>query len=161
MNMKALSPSVYRAILVLCLLASLILLSALPVIGAAESETEKIAVDTPAAKLLPTISSFLEGVTHGKIDQAYEESTSKEFKQVTSKAAFQEFVKKYNLEKSSLFQSHSFYIEGKVATFAGSLISESGKETPVEIDLVQEQGKWKIKGLQFYRSEIDVPRPEK
>jgi hypothetical protein len=112
-------------------------------------------------RVLPVISGFLEAINKEQIGKAYEEFTSKEFKQQTSKDAFEAMIKRNKLEKSSSFQFGSFYSKGDQITFSGAFISTEGQDIPVEIDLRQEKGSWKIIGLQIFQIERGVPRPQK
>lgn len=110
--------------------------------------------------VLPAVEEFLADVRDGEIAKAYQDGTSEEFKQSMSLESFEQFVADHQvLEKNVSFQPHTFYIEGRIATFDGSLSSVENPNQPTEIDLVEEDDGWKVYGLQLFKVEVSAPRP--
>lgn len=106
------------------------------------------------APVLTIIEEALALIRKAEIDKAYTELTALDFRKATSLEQFKAFVSSQpTLAKNKSFQSHSFYLEDGVATSQGTLTSTEGKEAQVEFDLVKEEEKWKILGLQLFKSE--------
>lgn len=96
-----------------------------------------------------------------KIDNAYHDYTTKEFRQKTSLEDFKKLVAKYKaLSHNNLFQFQSFYTENDIATIGGELHSKDGAVVPVEFDFIIEQGEWKILGIQIYQNQLPIPAKE-
>ena len=80
----------------------------------------------------------------GNLKGAYE-LTSRDFQKSTSLDQFQAFVKRY--PSLSQNQGHTFTTrttEGTTGTLKGTLTAQDGAVTPVEFQLVKEQGEWRI-----------------
>lgn len=108
--------------------------------------------------LLAVIEGLLAAMRSGDIDKAYQEFTSTEFRERTSLEEFKVLTNQYpSFSSNKLFQFQSFYTENDIATFGGDLLSATGVSIPVEYDLVLENGKWKIYGIQVYQNELSRP----
>lgn len=93
-----------------------------------------------------------------EIDKAYQDHTTREFRQKTSLAEFKTLVDKYKvLSNSARFQFQSFYVENDIVTLGGELHAKDGVVVPVEFDFVMEDSQWKIMGIQIYQNELPLP----
>lgn len=111
--------------------------------------------------LLTIIEEQLTALRAGNISKAYTEYTSSEFKKITTIDQFKRFVGNFSvLSQNKSFQFNSVNFEKSIATFEGTLISKEGDSLQAEYDLVQEQGKWKILGIQLFKPEETTLRPE-
>lgn len=109
-------------------------------------------------QLLEIIDSQLKALRGKEIDKAYQENTSMEFRKKTSLDDFKKLVERFKpFSQNKLFQFQSFYTEDDIATFGGELHSIEGESIPVEYDFIQEDGKWKILGIQIYQNELSLP----
>ena len=95
-------------------------------------------------QLLAIIEEQLAALRAGKIDKAYADYTSEEFRKSTSLAQFKKLVNIDVIAKNKSFQPHSFYIENDIATFEGILISKDGSTLQVEYDLYRKGGNGKF-----------------
>jgi len=131
--------------------------------AAAEEERSKademtVAVHVEIDDLLPVINGQLEALRKGSTEKAYQDFTSRKFRKTTSLEQFNQLVDKYQaLSKNRLYQYNSFYVEDGIATFEGNLISEEGESLATEFDLIEENGSWKILGIQVFRQEMAYP----
>lgn len=101
--------------------------------------------------LLGVIENQLKALRDKEIDKAYKDYTSSDFQKQTSLEDFKELIGKFpQLSNNKLFQFQSFYTEDDIASFGGDLLSMEGDFVRVEYDLVMEDGKWKIYGMQIY-----------
>jgi hypothetical protein len=114
-----------------------------------------------SSQLMPVIDGLLSAVREGNIEKAYQDYTAEDFRKVTSLDQFRQFISKYKvLAKNKTFQFHSLYFEDHIGTFQGALVSVEGEELQTEFDLVLENGKWKILGVQLFKPESAVLRQE-
>ncbi len=129
--------------------------------AAAPGKVAKVDTVFDSQPLLALIEEQLAAIRAGKIDKAYQEYTSVEFRKSTSLEQFKQLVNNTAvISKNKSFQFYSFYIENDIATFQGILISSDGANVKVEYDLIQEGDKWKIYGLQLVRPEMTFLSPE-
>lgn len=127
----------------------------------AQIENNKSAnsVLTNTHQLLGVIEDQLTAVRSGDINKAYSEYTSSEFKKITSPQQFKQFISGFTVfSDNKSFQYNSINFEKSIATFEGALISKSGDTLQAEYDLVQENGKWKILGIQLFKPETTSTR---
>ncbi|MEI8124273.1 MAG: hypothetical protein WCG42_00780 [Parachlamydiaceae bacterium] len=123
------------------------------------SGTEQIAVHPNKKELLKIINDFLIAIRADKLEDAYNLYTSTQFRQGTSLADLKSLAAAIMpLSSNKLFQYHSFYVDGNIAIFQGDLIATNESVIPVEYDLVQENGQWKIMGLQLYQIQKSNPQ---
>jgi hypothetical protein len=116
---------------------------------------------TDAKHLLEVIEGQLSAVRRSQLEDAYNNFTSEEFKGKTTYENFKEVMDKFAVFKNNKsFQFGSEYFEDGIATLQGSLISSDGEVLQVEYDLVREKGNWKIQGIQLFKPEATVSRPE-
>lgn len=120
----------------------------------AEPEKEKkTSIDTTNLQpLIAIIEEQLADIRAGNIEKAYQDYTSHEFKKITPLKEFEKFVKDFPVivDNQSL-QFNSINFEKSIATFQGVLNSKGGDALQVEYDLAQENGKWKILGIQLFK----------
>lgn len=110
--------------------------------------------------LLEIIEHLMADLRNKKISEAYADLTSKEFQKTTPLESFKQLVNDYDvLSQNKYFQYQSFYFENNIATFQGLLISKNGVAVQAEFDLVKEEGKWKIFGMQLFKQEMEIIRP--
>jgi uncharacterized Zn finger protein (UPF0148 family) len=106
-------------------------------------------------QLLKPIDKQLHFLQEGQIKEAYEETSSQEFKRSTSFEAFQEFLKNY-----PVFETHQkieFHTPAKVQE-KGSInatLHMDNIQWPVNYDLIKEDGQWKIWSMR-----ISIPPEE-
>jgi len=96
------------------------------------------------AGIVGVVAKQLEFLRQGDIKGAYI-LTSKDFQQATSLEQFTVFVKQY--PSLSQNQGHTFTtrsIENNIGMVKGTLAAKGGAVTPVEFQLVKEQGEWRI-----------------
>lgn len=115
------------------------------------------AVHANKEELIKIISNFLEKVRMDKLEDAYNNFTSKQFRNDSSLNDFTAIVKSnIVLSKNKIFQYQSFYVEDEIATFQGDLVATDGTNVPAEFDFVQEDNSWKIMGLQLFHPETQL-----
>ena len=96
------------------------------------------------AGMVGVVEKQLALLQQGDIKAAYE-LTSKDFQKATSLERFTAFVKSYpslSQNKGHTFSTRS--IENNIGTVKGTLTARDGAVTPVEYQLVKEQGEWRI-----------------
>ncbi len=96
------------------------------------------------AGMVGVVDKQLELLQRGDLKGAYG-LTSKDFQKTTSLEQFIAFVKQY--PSLSQNQGHTFTtrtIENNIGTVKGTLTAKDGAVTPVEFQLVKEQGEWRI-----------------
>ena len=96
------------------------------------------------AGVVGVVDQQLEFLRQGDIKGAYG-LTSKDFQKATSLEQFTAFVKQY--PSLSQNQGHTFTtrtIENNIGKVKGTLTAKDGAVTPVEFQLVKEQGAWRI-----------------
>lgn len=94
--------------------------------------------------LIAAIEAFLSALRANDMAKAYQ-YTSKEFQYANSQTDFDLFFSKHPAfaqSQASRFEKEVF--NNAIATFSGQLILPQNKVMPVEFDLVQEDGHWKI-----------------
>ena len=118
------------------------------------ANTTKV-TSTPFFEMTET---FLKDLRSKGVEKVYNDYTSKEFRKKTSLEEFKKMLEKFKLfSESTIFQFQSFFVEEGIASLGGDLYSETGKAVPIEFDFVQEDGKWKILGMQIYENEASLP----
>lgn len=90
---------------------------------------------------------FFKLVKDGKADQAYD-STSKEFKENTTKSQWSDFVKQYELDKNDGVDWTGTEKETSRTKLQGKMKLPSGEKT-IRLDLVKEGDDWKVFGLRL------------
>ena len=94
--------------------------------------------------MVEVVEKQLAFLRHGNLKGAYD-LTSKDFQKSTSLEQFQAFVKRYPSLAQN--QGHTFTTrttEGTTGTLKGTLTARDGAVTPVEFQLVKEQGEWRV-----------------
>lgn len=108
--------------------------------------------------LLDVVEGQLKLLRTLEIEKAYNDYTTKEFRNKTSLDDFKKLIAKYKvLANNNLFQYQSFYVEDDIASLGGELHSIDGVAVPVEFDFILEDGQWKIMGIQIYQNEVPMP----
>lgn len=111
-------------------------------------------------QLLDMFQKQLKQIREGNIAQAYREFTSKEFQQATSLEDFESFLKNFTvLTKNKSLKIHALFFENNTGTIQGVLTSESGESLNVDYDVIEENGQWKIMGIQLFKHGTDKPAP--
>lgn len=98
-----------------------------------------------SSDLSKTIDQQLEALKNNDIAKAYYTFTSEEFQKATSYKQFESFV----LATPILTQEHTnsftkLVFNNNIATFSGILTDANGVEHPVEYDLIEQDGQWKV-----------------
>lgn len=102
-----------------------------------------------SAPLIAAIEGMMEAIQKNQLKTAYEVYSAKDFKKNTSFKEFEQF-----LQDNDSFSEHvslelgDLSFDNNVATFSGILTTTTGKIYPVEYDLVEEDGNWKIFHIQ-------------
>lgn len=91
-------------------------------------------------------NEFFTLIKDGKFDQAYN-STAKEFQASTSLEVFTQFLEMTTLKDFSKARWTTRSINNNLGKLIGSIQTREGGTIPVEIDLVKEEGRWKILSL--------------
>ena len=95
--------------------------------------------------LITVLQSFLDSLQRGDITSAYKNFTTDWYQEANSLDQFKEFIQRHpELGKgtSSTFDKIAF--NNNIATITGKLFLSNSLYLPVEFDLLQEDGKWKI-----------------
>lgn len=108
--------------------------------------------DNPASfktrDLIDAIQTFLKALRDQKVDQAYADLTANHFRENNTLPEFEEFLKKYpQLSESESASFEKLLFNNNIATFAVALYVTETEALPVEFDLIQVKGKWKILNL--------------
>lgn len=96
--------------------------------------------------LAKSANEFFTLIKEGKVDQAYN-LTAKEFQASTSLEVFTQFLEMTTLKDFSKARWTTRSINNNLGKLIGSIHTREGGTVPVEIDLVKEEGKWKIISL--------------
>lgn len=97
--------------------------------------------------IVGTVKLQLDALRSGDIEKAYS-YTSKDFQKATPYSVFKSFVDKYPSLKnneSSFFNERE--IKNNIGTVKGTLTAKDGAKTPIEYQLIKEDGTWKILGM--------------
>jgi hypothetical protein len=96
------------------------------------------------AGMVGVVEKQLALLQQGDIKGAYE-LTSKDFQKAMSLERFTAFVKNYpSLSQNTGHTFSTRSIENNIGTVKGTLTAKDGAVTPVEYQLVKEQGEWRI-----------------
>lgn len=94
------------------------------------------------------IKEQLKFLNEGKIQEAYDKSTSGAFKRRTSFKDFTALVKNNpQIFKSKDSDFNEVKMSGKQAEVSGTITGQDGTVTPVTYNLVFEKGRWRILGF--------------
>lgn len=88
-------------------------------------------------------NNFFSLIKSGNIDNAYQ-SLSQQFKEKTTSEQFEIFVKTYSIIDFDSVFWNSRSMNPSVTELEGSIKTKNGKTIPVKVDLVKEDGQWKI-----------------
>lgn len=98
--------------------------------------------------LIEAIQIFLRTLREQKVEEAYKNLTANHFREENSPSAFEEFLKKYPyLAESESATFEKLLFNNNIATFEVNLYINENEAQPIEFDLIQEKGKWKILNL--------------
>ncbi|HTE48698.1 MAG TPA: hypothetical protein VK675_02220 [Candidatus Paceibacterota bacterium] len=87
--------------------------------------------------------NFFSLIKSGNVDGAYQ-SLSQQFKEKTTAEQFNVFVKTYSITDFESVFWNSRTINPSVTELEGSIKTKNSKTIPVKVDLVKEDGQWKI-----------------
>lgn len=90
-----------------------------------------------------TADEFFVAANEGNYDRAYS-LTSQQLRRATNPDQLRAFIEDYGLDEVTDTSWGSRSINDERGELTGTLTTESGGSIPVEIDLVQENGQWKI-----------------
>ncbi len=109
------------------------------------STEDKDAKGFKSRELINVIQSLLSSIQKGETAQAYKKFTSGYFQEANSLEQFKEFIEKHpELKGGSSSSFEKIMFNNDIATISGKLYLSNSVYIPVEFDLVQENGKWKI-----------------
>jgi len=96
-------------------------------------------------EILEVAEKFLAALRQGEMAKAYYSFTAKEFQTSSSPEEFEAFVLSTPiLQKKHKDNFTKLMLNDQIANFSGVLTSPEGAHYPIEFDLVQENGQWKI-----------------
>lgn len=108
--------------------------------------------------IITVIQNFLKALQEKDFKKAYDEYLSKGFKSTNPFNTYEEFFKKHpEFIKSTSSNFDKLIFNNNIATFSGHLILTDEMIMPVEFDLIQEEGGWKI----LYISALPAYKPSK
>lgn len=107
--------------------------------------------------LIDAIQNFLTAIRTNALSKAYKEFTAEHFRKENSLAEFQDFIKTHpEIVKTHSASFEKLMFNNNIATFAVVLFITDTQVVPVEFDLLQEKGQWKILHIIAYpQREID------
>jgi hypothetical protein len=111
--------------------------------------------------LMTVIHAFLNSLQKGNTSLAYQKFTSEFFQQSNSLDQFKDFIAKHKeltQEVPSSFEKIIF--NNNIATIAGKLFLSNTTYLPVEMDLIQDNDKWKILHIYTYPVVQEKMAPE-
>lgn len=112
---------------------------------AEQPNTDQSGKSFKTRELLSMIQGFLNSLRSKEEDKAYKQFTSQNFKYTNSPEDFQKFLKSHpELATSSSSSFEKLMFNNNIATFSGKLFLSDRLYMPIEFDLIQEDGKWKI-----------------
>lgn len=110
-----------------------------------------------ADELSMIIQGQLKTIEKGDIKRAYEEYTSKQFRQATSLDQFEKITKDFPaFHKTNRVSANNVTFNNNVAVLNGYLASEEEEKYPFEYDFIKENGTWKIV---FMKIALDDAKP--
>lgn len=122
-------------------------------------------------KFVDVVDHQLEALQEGKIEEAYQSYTSKDFQNTTSFEEFKRFVERYpfflhnhsaSFPKRTLEQSLGFSETLTRGLIRGTLTSEDRVQTAVEYRLIKENNKWKILSIRLLKPyEVTIGKRKK
>lgn len=117
------------------------------------SKPEVLPADGIEKTIERLITGQLELIRQGKLQEAYENDTSASFKKATPSKEFEEFIRSQpGFSDNSSFKLGKLSFDNNVGKISGVLMSKKGLDYPVNYDLVQEGGSWKI-------AHVEVEKP--
>lgn len=115
--------------------------------------------------LVQTIQNQMEKIRQRHWTQAYEDYTSKAFRQATSYQEFETFVREQpGFSDNESLQINDLSFNNNTVTFKGISHSRNGSTYPVEYALIQEDGAWKILHIEIVKPkqvQANAPSPMK
>lgn len=129
----------------------------------ASEAIDKKVINSPLKKepfdtkpLLKTIQGQLEQLRKKNNEKAYEDYTTTSFRKVTSLEDFNNFVNVHEwlLNDTTLDLGH-LAIDNNIVSLSGT-INTAQESYPVEYDLVEEEGAWKISHIEFFADKKQV-----
>lgn len=135
-------------------IATVLMNATLPLHGEDATPTLQIPHNQDSGQYLKIIGEQLALIRSKNIDKAYTDFASLEFKKNTSLPQFKKFVDNFTvLSDNKSFQYNSMNSQNSIITIEGTLISNGSDTLRVEFDLTQENGQWKILGIQLFKPE--------
>lgn len=104
--------------------------------------------------ILQPLKEQLKLIQAGQLKQAYQKETAKTFREATSFAQFEEFIKSYKVfqtDKNPEFYNLTF--NNNVAIYSVRFKATDGEVREVEYALIKEDGKWKILQIQIFEKQ--------
>jgi hypothetical protein len=98
------------------------------------------------------IQEQLEALKEGDYSKAYYAYTSQDFQKSTPLPTFKLFVQSHHLlAMHGTFSSENVAFDGVIAKVKGRVTDAYGNSAPVEYDLTQENGNWKIRRFDLFQ----------
>ncbi|MFN4173750.1 MAG: DUF4864 domain-containing protein, partial [Parachlamydiaceae bacterium] len=121
---------------------------------------EEIASE-PGNNPLETVEKQLEAIQADKIDEAYSNYVTKDFKKATSLNAFKEFIEAHPILKDFSSKKHGAISDTKGVKKVKFWISDDkGNKSILDYTLVKEGDSWKVRGIELLPDDF-IPIDEK
>jgi hypothetical protein len=117
---------------------------------ASQENPPNVVPDFNLEEVLKPLKKQMNAIREGRLKEAYENYTSEAFRQATSFAHFEEFVKLYPVFYDNL--TADFYkltFNNNVGIYNARLTSKKGEEREAEYAVIKENGAWKILQIQI------------
>lgn len=123
------------------------------------SPSEKDSNDkVDSSELLPPVEELLDSIKQGKLKEAYE-NTASSFKTVTPFETFKSFIDRFPIFSNNKYKFSKKYFDKKTGKLEVEL-TDATQTITVEYILSQENGSWKILGMQILKDSKYIPQPK-
>lgn len=122
-------------------------------IHAIKNRQNTLANPFDSTPLKTTIQGLMQAIQKRELRKGYDIYSSKDFKLNTSFQEFEQFVRDNpSFSDYTSFKLNNLSFDNNIATFSGTLTTKDGTTYPVEYDLIEEEGAWKIFHIQISHS---------
>ena len=110
----------------------------------------------PANNPIDTIENQLDAIKADKIDAAYNDYVTKDFKKATSLKAFKEFVQSHPILKDFSSKKHGAFSDTKgVKKIKFWISDDQGNRNILDYTLAKEGDKWKVRGIELLPDDVE------
>lgn len=108
--------------------------------------------DERSKEVFEVVEKQLQSLRTGDYSKAYLTFTTKEFRKQTSLDSFKQFIKNFPVfSKNKTLTLNEIHFENQVVSLKGVLTSLEDETYLVEYELIKEDGRWKILGIQIIK----------